>query len=158
MTFCYFSCLGRYCFWPTSMAALSSSALARWVQPKYILSAPSARISDFFDLCLHWVSVVRGLYYAPLRLCPIIGDVSSEARHLSLGHLLSFLHTVVRLYNLAKKIQALCLSFNQIATWLQSCPVIGCKLSRSLKFLSKRSKFIRWCDRKTANALGFSTY
>jgi hypothetical protein len=28
MTLCYFSCLGRYCFRPTSMAALSSSALA----------------------------------------------------------------------------------------------------------------------------------
>jgi hypothetical protein len=31
MTFCYFSCLGQYCFRPTSMAALSSSALARWI-------------------------------------------------------------------------------------------------------------------------------
>jgi hypothetical protein len=31
MTFCYFSCLGRYCFRPTSMAALSLSALARWL-------------------------------------------------------------------------------------------------------------------------------
>ena len=30
MTFCYFSCLGRYCFRPTSLAALSLSALARW--------------------------------------------------------------------------------------------------------------------------------
>ena len=33
MTFCYFSCLGRYCFRPTSMAALSLSALARWFYP-----------------------------------------------------------------------------------------------------------------------------
>jgi hypothetical protein len=32
MTFCYFSWLGRYCFRPTSMAALSSSVLARCVK------------------------------------------------------------------------------------------------------------------------------
>jgi hypothetical protein len=31
MTFCYFSCLGQYCFLPTSMAAVSSSALAGWL-------------------------------------------------------------------------------------------------------------------------------
>ena len=30
MTFCYFSCLGRYYFRPTSMVALSLSALARY--------------------------------------------------------------------------------------------------------------------------------
>jgi hypothetical protein len=29
ITFCYFSCLGWYCFQPMSMAALSLSALAR---------------------------------------------------------------------------------------------------------------------------------
>ena len=52
-----------------------------------------------------YFSVCDGLYSAPLRLCPIIGDVSSEARHLSLGHLLSFRRTVVRLHNLATKIQ-----------------------------------------------------
>ena len=50
-----------------------------------------------------YFSVCDGLYSAPLRLCPIIGDVSSEARHLSLGHLLSFRRTVVRLHNLATK-------------------------------------------------------
>ena len=32
MTLCYFSYLGRYCFWHTSMAVLSLSALARWVK------------------------------------------------------------------------------------------------------------------------------
>ena len=50
-----------------------------------------------------YFSVCDGLYSAPLRLCPIIGDVSSEARHLSLGHLLSFRRTVVRLHNPATK-------------------------------------------------------
>ena len=29
------------------------------VRPKHILSATSADFSDIFDLCLHWVSIVR---------------------------------------------------------------------------------------------------
>lgn len=105
-----------------------------------------------------YFSVCDGLYSAPLRLCPIIGDVSGEARHLSLGHLLSFHRTVVRLYNLASKIQAFCSSdssFNQTASWFYSCHVIGCKLRRRLEFLSK---VIRWCDRKRVNDISYSTY
>lgn len=105
-----------------------------------------------------YFSVCDGLYSAPLRLCPIIGDVSSEARHLSLGHLLSFRRTVVRLHNLATKIQtfySLDSSFNQTVTWFYSYHVIGCKLRRRLEFLLK---FIRWCNRKRVNALSYSTY
>ena len=30
MTFCYLNCFGWYCFQPTSVAALSFSALTRW--------------------------------------------------------------------------------------------------------------------------------
>ena len=30
MTFCYFSCLGQYCFRPSSMAALQLLTLAHW--------------------------------------------------------------------------------------------------------------------------------
>ena len=36
MTFCYFSCLGQYCFQPTSMAALSPLALTQLLQGKAI--------------------------------------------------------------------------------------------------------------------------
>ena len=105
-----------------------------------------------------YFSVCDGLYSAPLRLCPIIGDVSSEARHLSLGHLLSFRRTVVRLHNLATKIQtyySLHSPFNQSVTWFYSYHVIGCKLRRRLEFLLK---LIRWCNRKRVNAQSYSTY
>ena len=36
MTFCYFSCLGWYCFWPMSMAALQLLTLACWLYTTYL--------------------------------------------------------------------------------------------------------------------------
>ena len=50
MTFCYFSCLGLYCFRPTSMAALQLLELTRCPDPMFIPCSTSS--SEFRVLYL----------------------------------------------------------------------------------------------------------
>ena len=58
-------CLGRYCFWPTSMAALSLSALARW----YVVSTvyiPALLFRWCFPKQLWWK---KDFYFYNVKVC-----------------------------------------------------------------------------------------